>query len=691
MLKYYLCQEQGGVILKIIGIDVGGTFTDFIIYETELKEINISKIPTSSTDPCLSIIEGIKSSVGDLKGIGDIRHGTTIGVNAVIERKGSSTALITTKGFRDILEIGRQKRPELYNLRTIKKDPLIPRNLRLVVEERIRADGEIITRLDDSEIERAAEKLKKKDIKSIAVLFLHSYIDNIHEHRVAKVLKKEIPHAFLSLSSEVLPEFREYERLSTTVLNAYLGPILTSYLKKLYRELVKIKVDAPLFISQSDGGIISARSAINLPVRTLYSGPGAGIVGAAYFYGKKNKYFVSLDMGGTSTDITLIKDSKPVTTTNKEINGYPYRFPSIDILTVGAGGGSIAGIDEGGFLQVGPASAGAEPGPVCYGKGGKKPTITDANLVLGTLGEGTILGGKIKVNTSKAAAAIKKYISEPLNISLDRGALSILKLAISNIADAVRKVSILRGIHPEDLKLITYGGAGPMHAAYLAKELGIKEVIIPNNPGVFSALGLLCSDLTMDFVKTVRGMDVKKILAAIKKLKNKGYKWLKKEGAPYRKRKLEWSVDIRYNGQNYEINIPMADPYLEIKDNYKKLIKKFHESHFRIYGHKQEGKNIEIVNLRLRCKGLISIKPIRTFGVVKAGSEKLLKEERTVKFLRFKKLVKTPVFNKAIMPLKTKIKGPAILEEIDSTIVIPPDDSAFLDQKGDLTIYINKK
>lgn len=627
----------------------------------------------------------------DLEKIVDIRHGTTIGINAVIEGEGSSTALITTKGFRDILEIGRQKRPELYNLRTIKKDPLIPRELRLTLEERIGADGEIITGLEDSDIKRAAEKLKKRDIKSIAVLFLHSYINNIHEHKVAKVLKKEIPHAFLSLSSEVLPEFREYERLSTTVLNAYLGPILTSYLKKLYKELLKIKVDSPLFISQSDGGITSARSAIDLPVRTLYSGPGAGIVGAAYFYGKKNKYFVSLDMGGTSTDVTLIKDSKPVTTTNKEINGYPYRFTSIDILTVGAGGGSIAGIDEGGYLQVGPASAGAEPGPACYGKGGEKPTITDANLILGTLGEGTILGGKIKINTSKAAAAIKKYVSEPLNISLDRGALSILKLAISNIADTVRKVSILRGIHPEDLKLIAYGGAGPMHASYLAKELGIKEVIIPNNPGVFSALGLLCSDLTMDFVKTVRGIDMNKVLTVIKKLENKGCKWLKKEGVSSQKRKLEWSVDIRYSGQNYEINIPVADPYVEIRDDYKKLIERFHENHFRIYGHKQEGKNIEIVNLRLRCKGLISIKPIRAFGVVRAGSEKALKEERTVKFLGFKKPVKTPVFNKELMPPKTKMKGPVILEEIDSTIVVTPDDSAFLDQNGDLTIYINKK
>jgi len=691
VLKYYLCQEQGGVILQIIGIDVGGTFTDFIIYDVKSKEINISKIPTSSPDPCISIIEGIKSSVGDLKGIGDIRHGTTIGVNAVIERKGSSIALITTKGFRDILEIGRQKRPELYNLRTIKKDPLIPRNLRLAVEERIGADGVIITRLDYSEIKRAAEKLKQKDIKSIAVLFLHSYINNIHERKVAEILKKEMPNAFLSLSSEVLPEFREYERLSTTVLNAYLGLKLTSYLKKLYRELIKIKVNSPLFISQSDGGITSAKNAVDLPVRTLYSGPGAGIVGAAYFYGKRNKYFISLDMGGTSTDITLITDSKPVTTTNKEINGYPYRFPSIDILTVGAGGGSIAEIDDGGFLQVGPASAGAEPGPACYGKGGERPTITDANLVLGSLGEGTILSGKMKVNTSKASAAIKKYISGPLNISLDRGALSILRLAISNIADAVRKVSILRGIHPKDLKLIAFGGAGPMHAADLAEELGIKEVIIPNNPGVFSALGLLCSDLTMDFVKTVRGMDVKKILAVVKKLKSKGYRWLKKEGVPYRKSKLEWSVDIRYSGQNYEINIPMADPYLEIKDNYGKLIKRFQESHFKIYGHKQEGRDIEIVNLRLRCIGLISIKPLRTCRAGKAGGEKILKEERTVKFLRFKKPVKTPVFNKAIMPLKTKIKGPAILEEIDSTIVIPPDDSAFLDQKGDLIIYINKK
>jgi len=668
---------------------MGGTFTDFVTYNEHTGEINLYKIPTSKSQPWNPIIENLQNIAGGQKEIMDIRHGTTIGVNAVIERKESLTGLLTTEGFRDILEIGRQKRPQLYNLSPVTAPPLIARNLRLAVDERIAADGSIIKKLDEDEVKKAAKIFKHKLVKSVAILFLHSYINNLHEHKAASILKKELPGVFLTTSSEVICQFREYERLSTTVLNAYLKPVMVDYLEKLFKRMDEKNIKTPFYISQSDGGITSADTAIQLPVRTLYSGPSAGAVGCAFFYGKEGSNLISLDMGGTSTDLSLITGSQPVTTTGKTVSGYPFLFPTIDIKTVGAGGGSIAGVDEGGFLQVGPSSAGADPGPACYGKGGNRPTVTDANLLLGNLGPNTMLGGRIKLDAGRAEEAVKKYVSRPLKTSVQESAKAVIRVVVSNIADSIRKISVLKGIHPQDLKLVAYGGSGPMHAADIARELGIGEVIVPASPGVFSALGLLCSNLTMDFVKTVTGLSVKKITASAVELKNKGNLWFKKEKIPLRIQEMSWSADLRYRGQNYEINIPIHGSCPEGGIDFRQLSETFHRKHSELYGHAQKGKEVEIINLRLKCVGLISSR----FGKKSqktASSQGRLKEKRMVHFIGTSKPVPTPVLEKRFIAPGTVVDGPAVLEEIDSTIIITPKDSGILNRNGDLLIKVNE-
>ncbi|MGM0366474.1 MAG: hydantoinase/oxoprolinase family protein [Actinomycetota bacterium] len=668
-----------------IGIDMGGTFTDFVTYDEHSGKISLNKTPTSKARPWEPIISYISNIASTRQDIIDIRHGTTVGVNAVIQRAESTTGLLTTEGFRDILEIGRQKRPHLYNLRAAATPPLIPRNLRLTVRERISAEGVIKQELDEAGVKKAAGIFKKMQVKSAAILFLHSYINDIHEKKAAEILKKELPGIFITTSSEVISQFREYERLSATVLNAYLKPVMVAYLEKLFKRIEETGSRAPFYISQSDGGITSAGTAIQLPVRTLYSGPSAGAVGCAFFYGKQNPSLISLDMGGTSTDLTLISSQQPVTTTGKTAAGYPFLFPAIDIKTVGAGGGSIAGIDEGGFLQVGPSSAGSDPGPACYGKGGKMPTLTDASLILGTLGINSMLGGKIKLDKARAERAIEEHVSKPLNIPVQESAESIIRLVVSNIANSIRKISVMKGIHPQDLKLVAYGGSGPMHAADIARELGIGEVIVPLNPGVFSALGLLCSKLTMDFVKTVKGLSAEKITASAAELEEKGRLWFMREKIPPRIQKTDWSLDLRYRGQNYEINIPLSGPG-DITD-YGALAETFHQKHSQLYGHFQKHKEVETVNLRLKCLGLIPT-DFRKKSRPRTEAKNSLKEKRIVYFTQSAGPVNTPVLHRSRIAEQTEIKGPAILEDVDSTTVMGPKDSARVGKAGDLLIKV---
>lgn len=667
-----------------IGIDMGGTFTDLVAYDEQSGTITLDKVPTPQDNPWKPITEYLQKACGQAE-LDDIRHGTTVGVNALLEtEKGRTTALLTTKGFGDILEIGRQKRPRLYDLRTKRRPPLIPRDMRLEIEERMGPDGKTIKELDLKELKRVSDKFKQIGVRSIAILFLHSYINESHESRAAEFLAKEMPGVFLTPSSEVISQYREYERLSTTAINAYLKPVMVDYLVKLFEKIEDMAIEAPFYISQSDGGITSARTAVSLPVRTLYSGPSAGVVGCAALYGGQNPDIISLDMGGTSTDLALISSNKPVTTTEKIVAGYPVLFPAIDIRAVGAGGGSIAGMDEGGFLQVGPQSAKAYPGPACYGKGGKRPTITDANLILGALGAKSMLGGGMSLDKNEARQAIEKYVSKYLKEPATGSAQAIVRLAVSNIADSIRKISILKGIHPQDLKLVAYGGSGPMHAADIARELGIGTVIIPSSPGVFSAVGLLAANLTMDFVKTVKGLSLDEIRASALKFADKAALFFKDEKIPKAKQGMHWSADLRYVGQNYEINIPLSkNP--ETGMDMEALSKIFHQKHAQIYGHSQD-REVEAVNLRLKCKGRLSA----SFEKKSGQSEKKEgpKKSRQVYFMGASKPVETKIMGRGRALEAKYLTGPAIIEGLDSTIVITPRDEAAIEENGDIFIKV---
>jgi len=682
--------------LYSVGVDVGGTFTDFIVYNEKEEKIDVFKIPSDKKTPWLKVIKGLKKGIKEKDEISDIRHGSTTGINAVIEGRGSLTALLTTKGFKDLLEIGRQKRPHLYNLHMKKHNPLIPGYLRIAVNERMDNEGKSIIQIDRDEILKIAERLKKEKIRAVAVLFLNSYINGENEDEAAKILSKNLPGVYISVSSRIIPEFREYERLSTTVLNAYLGPIFKGYLESLISELKKNKIKAPLYISQSDGGLISPESAIEIPVRTLFSGPAAGVLGASFLYGsssnRNNDDIVTLDMGGTSTDVAIISGSKPVKTTEKRVMEYPVKLPAVDVFTIGAGGGSIAAVDEGGFLKVGPESSGAIPGPACYDRGGNEPTVTDANLVIGTLGVRTMLGGGMELNPEKAEKAIESQVSKPLKISLIEGAWAVIRLVTSDISEAIRKISISKGFHPRDLKLIAYGGAGPMHAALVTEELGIGEIIVPKAPGAFSAQGLLYGNATMDFVKTIKGIKKSDISSIIMDFKNKAGDWFKKENISYGKQRLEWSLDMRYKGQNYEINIPVSKRDIDDLEKYRidKIKKVFYKKHEDFYGYVLDGVEVELVNLRLRCIGNISLKANHSF--YKGGENKNVsgkkpeKEIREVYFNRKKRSIKTPVYKRSSLGCGFKIEGPVIIEQLDSTIVIPPGYKGKVSEDGSFII-----
>jgi len=685
-----------------IGVDVGGTFTDFVVYSENEKKIRVFKVHSDRGTLWLPIIKWISKEVKNKADIDDIRHGTTIGVNAIIESKGSSTALLTTRGFRDLLEIGRQRRPHLYNLHVKKPYPLVSRYLRIPITERIDGMGRVVSPLNKKEVLESIDKLKKEKVEAVAVLFLNSYANGKNEEETGKILKKNLPGVYISLSSEIIPEFREYERLSTTVINACIGPLFKKYLDNFLSELKKLKVRAPLFICQSDGGLISPEGVTRLPVRTLFSSPAAGVVGASFLYGSGNKKMydktnekslITLDMGGTSTDVAIISGSNPVKTTDKEIMGYPVKFPAIDVSTIGAGGGSIASVDEGGFLRVGPESAGAEPGPACYDRGGDNPTVTDANLVLGTLGERTMLGGKMKLNPDRAKQAIRNLISGPLNISLIEGAWSIVRLVASDISEAIRKITISKGLHPSDLELIAYGGAGPMHAAMVARELGIDRITIPEIPGAFSAESLLYSNATIDFVRTIKGIKKEIISGIISDFKSRAEKWFKAENITSSRQRLEWFLDLRYKGQNYELNIPVSSEDIKCLQNYRidKIKETFYKKHYSVYGYKLEDRDVEIINLRLSCTGILSLQARhRIYREIKGSKPpgKIARKFRDVYFTGDDKPLKTPVFERRNLPGEFVIKGPAIIEQFDSTIVIPQQSEGRVMDNGSIILRV---
>jgi N-methylhydantoinase A len=638
-----------------VSTDIGGTFTDFVI----LAEGRFSsfKLPSTPHEPGLAVRQGIERAVS--KGPEVLSHGTTVGTNAVLERKGARCALVTTKGFRDVLVIGRQVRPSLYNLFRTRPDPYISHELCFEVDERVTAQGEILKGPSEQELSRLRDMLFGHEIEAVAVSLLFSYIRPEHERMVAQALN-DWP---VSISSDVLPQFREYERTSTTVLDAYVKPILTRYITQLETFL-----GSYFYIMQSNGGVTTSTNAKKRPVSTLLSGP-AGGVAAAQVIGELSgiRNLISLDMGGTSTDISLIVDSQPLWTSEGSINSIPLSVPVIDINTIGAGGGSLVWLDRGGALRVGPQSAGADPGPACYDRGGDVLTVTDCNLLTGFLGQ-SLLDGEMPLALKPAARLVGK-LAETISLSPEKTASSVLDVVNANMMEAIKLTLARRGLDPTDFTLVAYGGAGPVHACTLAAELGISNVVIPFMPGAFSAYGILVSDIRLSYSRThVSPLEDSEgtIRAVLREMREAAEADLERHNVQSDLALFIPSLDLRYRGQSHETNVELRPD----------MVNAFHKKHESIYGHSISTEPVELVNIRLFAVGKRD-RPCHTQD--HRGSCEP-KDERDVLF--WDSRYNTKVLDRGRMPPGFSGTGPAIVEEGTATTVIPPDVEFSMDENG---------
>lgn len=656
---------------SFVGVDTGGTFTDLVLLQE--GKIRVHKILSTPDDPSRAILQGL-ANLSAVENLDALVHGSTVATNAVLERKGVRTGLITTAGFRDVLEIGRQTRPKLYDLRVQKEPPLVPRALRIEVIERLNELGEVLIPLDEASLKAAIEQLQAANVEAVAICLLFSFANPAHERKVAG--EARAAGFYVSASSEVLPEFREYERTSTVVLNAYVGPLIDRYLMRLEESLPR---HTSLRIMQSNGGSISSATARREAARTLLSGPAAGVVGAAFVAEASGfKRAITIDIGGTSTDVALF-DGAIVETTDGRIGGYPIKLPMIDINTVGAGGGSIAWFDLGGALRVGPGSAGAVPGPAAYGRGGTEPTVTDANLVLGRLIPEAFLGGSMSLNTAQAHQAVAA-IAERLGTSREEAALGIVQVVNANMEAAIRLISIGRGYDPRDFILVAFGGAGPLHACELAATLRIPKVLIPATPGVLSALGMLVADVIKDYVRTIMipsEAAQHSVEAVFAGLEQQGRADLVREGFSPGQVSIERFLDLRYVGQSYEIVVPFDTTVTEAVAN-------FHAAHERQFGYNNPRERVQVVNVRVKAHS-------RPPGPVLERRDVAKQAALTPKITRpviFNINGATPrdtaIYAREELMPGLSFKGPAIVTQYDTTTVLPPGWQAMIDGMGNI-------
>src|SRR5260221_4176955 len=653
------------------GVDTGGTFTDLVLLQE--GKIRVHKILSTPDDPSKAIIQGL-ANLRMAETLHALVHGSTVATNAVLERKGVRTGLITTAGFRDVLEIGRQTRPKLYDLRVQKEPPLVPRALRFEVIERLNELGEVLIPLDETSLKAAIEQLLEANVEAIAICLLFSFANAAHERKLAG--EARAAGFYVSASYEVLPEFREYERASTVVLNAYVGPLIDRYLARLEESLPR---HTSLRIMQSNGGSISNATARREAARTLLSGPAAGVVGAAFVAEASGfKRAITLDIGGTSTDVALF-DGAIVETTDGKIGGYPIKLPMIDINTVGAGGGSIAWFDLGGALRVGPGSAGAVPGPAAYGRGGTEPTVTDANVVLGRLIPEAFLGGSMSLDAAQAHTAVAA-IAERLGASPEQAALGIIRIVNANMKAAIRVISVERGFDPRNFILVAFGGAGPLHACELAAALQIPKVLIPATPGVLSALGMLVTDIIKDYVRTImipaeEAQDRVEMVFA--ELEQQGQADLAREGFAPEQVTLERFLDLRYVGQSYEIVVPFDAEVTEAVAN-------FHAAHERRFGYNNPRERVQVVNVRVKAHS----SPARpVLEKIDAGTHKTL-TPKAFRLVIFNPADATPqdtaVYAREELMPGLSFAGPAIVTQYDTTTVLPPGWLAEIDAYGNI-------
>ena len=684
-----------------LGIDIGGTFTDVALVNDVDGTIGIAKTPTTPSDFGKAVLSGLHDAL-DRYGVQPdevslLSHATTVVTNSILEENGARTALISTRGFRDVLELRRSARSDLYDMFQDPPRVLVPRHRRLEITERLDATGTVIVPLDESEIPGLIKELKDLEVEAVAISLLFSFLNNHHECRLGEALREALPGVAIFLSSEVLPEVREFERTSTTAVCAYVAPILGSYLKQL--ETATDSLGLPkLHVMGSTGGVFDVREALRLPVNSVESGPAAGVIAAQLVgaqLGETN--LISFDMGGTTAKASLIRDGQIEVTADYEVggtgsqnrwvtgSGHPIRVPVIDLAEVSAGGGSIAWIDPAGSLRVGPHSAGAEPGPVCYGQGGDQPTVTDANLVLGYLDAHSLLGGDLPIDYQRAEYALQKKIGDPMNMTALQAAAAVREIVNNGMAEALRIVSIERGHDPREFSLVAFGGAGPVHAAALADELDIPRIIVPPIPGGFSALGLVMTDVRRDYARTLyrqlEDLPASDIEAVWSELQAQGEEMLRSTGISPDLWRFRRSADLRYSRQAYELNVT-AEPG-EFTDKTKaELAGNFHSRHEQTYGHKNLTEPVHLVTLRLTAVGELGRLEIADTPRSDGASEK---SRRPVWFAQTG-TTDCSVHNRSSLAAGISLDGPVIVESLDSTLVVPPRWTARNDHNGFITL-----
>ena len=678
-----------------VTVDTGGTFSDFVHLNEQTGEISIAKIASTPDDPSRAILAGLEAllaSVTEADEIGYFCHGTTVGTNALLEGKGVRTALLVTEGFRGIYPVGEQARPygtAIFDVMYDKPAPLVPSRLTGEVKERIDFRGDVLRPLDETALRETVRALKAQNIESIAVCLLFSFLHPEHEARVRDIVREEIPDCSVSLSCEVLPQIREYYRLSTTVINAYLQPILARYIAQLDRRLAAAGiVTRQKYIMQSNGGMATFSAAARRAVTTVLSGPAGGVTAGVLACGMSGSAnIITFDMGGTSCDVALIKDGEPLLSSRGKIEGRDLAVPMLDINTVSAGGGTVATVDRFGVLQVGPQSAGAVPGPACYGRGGEAPTITDCNLVLGYLGEDNFLGGQMRLDAAKARAAIEAAVAKPLGLDVAEAAEGIVRVIDVKMEEAIKAISTMRGHDLRDFMLLAFGGAGPLHAGRIARDLGMAGVIVPLYPGVFSAIGLLMSDVKHDYIRSklsplsevtpadVNGMFERMVAQALEELRDDGF------AADHIR--IERALDMRYAGQGYEIAVPCPVQPLQEAD-LKQLRATFDQQHRAMFGHMAPQEPVEIVSFRVRGIGLVP--PVEMPKFKPAGTT-LRDARRELRRVRFDgRELDCPVYQRERLDVGLTVAGPAVLDQFDCTTVICPGQTARVDEWKNLIV-----
>ena len=684
-----------------IGIDVGGTFTDFLLTRSD-GQSGTYKVLSTPRDPSIATMQGVTEMAADeglslknfLTAVDVIVHGTTVTTNAVLTYTGAKTGLLTTNGVRDALEMRRGIREEQYNNRYVNVKPLVPRYLRVPVAGRLDYAGTEISPLDESEAHDRTGFFKKEGVQAVAICFMNSFANKEHEEHAARVVRELLPDAYLSVSTDILPAIRFYDRVSTTVLNAYVGPILKRYLDSLVKKLDEAGFPNVLLIMQSNGGVTSPRFAMDHAASTLLSGPAGGPVAGIVYAGIQGyRDSITMDMGGTSFDCALIKDSTPFTTSVGEINRLRLALPMLNVVTIGAGGGSIGWIDEGGLLRMGPQSASSDPGPACYGIGGELPTCTDADLVLGYLDSSFFAGGKMPLQVDKSKRAIEDKIAKPLGYDLYQAAAGMYKVINVNMASAVREVAVKHGQDPRDFPLVVAGGAGPNHACMIALELENPVLIVPRESSIFCAAGMLMSDLKHDFVRTyavlLNGADPQIFGRLFDEMKKEGKRLLVSEGIRESDIEYRYSLDLRYVKQYHEVEVPVTAQEVDLF-NIESMARKFHPAHNALYGYSLEdqGTPLELINMRLVCIGMTEKPKFQEQKLATEDPAQAYKTDRQVYLPNQAEFRQVPVFDGLALQFGNRIEGPAIVEQVNTTTFVAPEFNVLTDRFGSFTMYL---